>query len=270
MFTINTLSRLFFTIAFVICAFSLYGQENPLLEDYVLTSDNMNAGYAEKMDRLTKSFKHTKYKSEQVLLRAVFNKTHREFLKWYTPQADFHELFQSGRYDCLTATALYSMVLAELGFSYTIYETNYHIFLTVHSKEGDFLFEATDPVNGFIADPKEIKVRIAEYLNPTSPDTRKLYLNYAFELFQKVEPEKLTGLLFFNRAVKAYNSQNIMQAVQYLEKASVIYYSPRIDSFCPLLSEVCLSSQLDEAVKSELVSRLARLKADKAITISIR
>jgi hypothetical protein len=95
--------------------------------------------------------------------RALFNRTRQQFFRRYTPYASFGETLNNGKYNCLTGTALYALLLDHFNIQYSIIETNYHIFLLAHTQEGTVLFEATDPTDGFVTDPKQIEQRVKLY-----------------------------------------------------------------------------------------------------------
>lgn len=170
-------------------------------------------------------------------LSRVFRKVHATFLKEYEAYTDFSALVTTGKYDCLTATALFSQVLSELKYAYTINQTNYHIFLLVETAEGTVLIETTDRLNGVLTDPKAIEARIENYRNagPTITDGRKFHYRYQSELRQEVAAQELAGLMMFNRAVKAYNQQNWIVSARNLEAANFRYPTGRCEELGDLL-----------------------------------
>ncbi len=83
-------------------------------------------------------------------LKYIFDHVQTGFLKHYELDAEFNKMFKSGNYNCLTATILYSLILDELGYRYTPKVLPGHVYLIVYDKEIPYLFETTDPENGFI------------------------------------------------------------------------------------------------------------------------
>ena len=75
--------------------------------------------------------KRGKLKSDETFLRYAFRESHKTFFHSYKAYSQFPEIFDSGNYDCLSATSFFSVVLDAFGFEYKIIETNYHIFLVV-------------------------------------------------------------------------------------------------------------------------------------------
>jgi hypothetical protein len=209
-------------------------------------------------------------RSDIRVLRKTFNRVHTRYLKSYEAYSDFDKIFQSGNYDCLTATALFSHVLNELGYSYEIIETNYHIFLMVHTSAGEVMIETTDRVSGFVTDRKAIAKRTGDYrkntLTATNPD--QLAYQYSFNLYQSLSPEKISGLLYFNQAVKAYNKQEWLACAKQLEKANVLYSSPRCSELGHILIKTVLESEMNEEAKASCLRHLAKFWISNQETVA--
>lgn len=197
--------------------------------------------------------------SDLKLLRKTFRQIQSTFLKQYEAYSDFDAVFTSGQYDCLTATALFSYTLDQLNFSYDIIETNYHIFLVVNTTGGKVLLESTDPYGGLVTGEEAISRRIGKYSEnnlETDHLSSQYYYQYSFSLCQKITAEKLTGLMYFNQAVKAYNQKDWVRSSIMLEKANTLYASPRCEELGIILMRTLLDSALEERVKATCLSRL--------------
>ncbi len=208
----------------------------------------------------------SKHRKESRQLRKIFNGMHNRFLKKYEAYSDFDEIFSSGHYDCLTATALFSNVLDQLHYSYDIIETNYHIFLMIQTSSGEVMIETTDPFRGFITSKEAIAQRIQEYRkNIPSVNHSSGYLyQYSFSLCQEISEENLSGLLTFNQAVKAYNRHDWVACVSLLEKANRQYSSPRCESLGLLLIQTISESSLEENIKTDCLTRLKSFRLKKS------
>lgn len=202
--------------------------------------------------------KRTEFSSETAFLQYVFNKTHAKFLKHYEEYASFVELLSGGRYNCLTGTALYALLLDNLGYRFSIVETNYHIFLLVNTKDGQVLFEATDPQNGFVRDADRIKERISKYRQnlEAQADAGKTYYRYQVNLFRQVTMEQLAGLLYYNQSVKAYNERNLTLSVNWLSLSAPYYKSSRVDEFSSIL---LMALEVNKADPSSILSGKIKL-----------
>lgn len=189
--------------------------------------------------------------SEKEFLRLIFTKTHKAYLKKFVEFAPFNAIFETGSYQCLTATALYALILNHFNINHEVIETNYHIFLMAQTKQGNVLLESTDLFNGFIDDEFLINQKIELYKKNTltASNTSAVYYKYSFELFNQVNLDELLGLLHYNQAVAAFNENNIKGAVNQLTMANEFYASTRIDEFAQLLLLSLQQSKLDTETK---------------------
>jgi hypothetical protein len=205
--------------------------------------------------------------------RTLFNKTSREFFRRYTQEASFGEMLSKGKYNCLTGTALYALLLEHFAIPYTIIETNYHIFLMASTANGEVLFEATDPLNGFIDNPRDIEKRIQQYklnsVQPVASDTRKYYA-YNFSLYKPVNLSEIKGLLHYNLSIEAYNGKHFEPAINHLEKATALYNSPRTYEFSTVMLLAVMESNIETALKQVYVKRVQDIRKKQLHAVASR
>lgn len=213
--------------------------------------------FVEKLDRKEESFR-----KPNDFLAYLFHKTHQRFLRHYDEDASFGQLLTDRTYNCLTATALYALLLDHYGLDYKVIETNYHIFLLTKTSQGIVLFETTDPTTGFVSDPQEIGKRIAQYReNRIHLDTsNKTYYRYKVDLFNEVDLDQMLGLLHYNLSIQAYNSHKLPVAIEQLEHATKLYHSPRIEEFSKIISLSVIESNLEEQVKAVYLRNIQSLR----------
>jgi hypothetical protein len=208
--------------------------------------------------------KRAKIRSEQEFVRYAFTSTHKKFLKHFSPQATFAALFETGTYNCLTGTILYSLLLSEFNIRHQVIETNYHIFILVTTREGELLLEATDRQQGVVTGFTEISNRIEMYKSTPAIAVNAAsdlsYYQFSFDLYNPVTTEELTGLLYYNLAIDAYNKHNLQQAVAYLGEAIARYASPRIEEMARLLLITVHESQLSSGEKSAFKKTLQTIR----------
>jgi hypothetical protein len=225
-----------------------------------------------KMDQFISDLrvKRGKLKSDEVFLRYTFREAHKTFFKNYKAYSQFPEIFESGNYDCLSATSFFSVVLDAFGFEYKIIETNYHIFMVVEGDQKQLLLESTDEINGIVTNEEVIKERLARYQENKmyTSSTGKYYYQYDLDLYQQVMPQQLTGLLYYNQAVTAFNMNDLVVCAQRLKKAIRIYNSPRIAEFAVILVSRIADSSLGEEEKKQLISPFASIIKDKAAIVA--
>lgn len=250
------MKRLFIAIMFL--SIPLIGfSQNELLNDLLSTS---LIGRQEAPSRILDHINHLKskqYKKEVNFLHKIFWSTQQEFLKTYSPYEPFGELFVSGKYDCLTATSLYSLILNEFHFDYSIIETNYHIFIMIHTSSGDVLMETTDRYNGFVYERNEIEERIGSYKKNliATNGSDKSFFRYSFDLYKKINPNQLSGLLHFNQAVNAFNAKQWLACADELVLSESKYESPRVKELALLLVQAVLNSDTNEEIQELITQR---------------
>jgi hypothetical protein len=242
------------------CYFSLYTQTD-------LNPQHFNAAAFTRFADKVREKKGSK--SDEVFLSYVFRKTHQKLLRNYEPYASFNELSR-GTYNCLTGTALYALLLTDLGYTYKIIETNYHIFLVVSTPGGKILFEATDPANGFVTNQDAILRRFEKYakneLPPKSSD--KNYYAYSFRLFKEVNLDEMLGLLFYNQSIELYNDHQLPGAVANLDKAIKLYDSPRVHEFSKIMLLALAQSSLEASVKESCVKKIQSIRKQRIHAIA--
>lgn len=177
------------------------------------------------------------FHSNEKFLRFVFYRVHGKYLKHYQGIEGFHRIFSQGKYNCASGAALYAFILSHLGYAPIINETRYHVFVTVELDGGEWiLFEATDPVNGFIQGKMVVGSWIADCLNREANRlTATSIISAPFNkeiVWEDISLKELAGLHYYNVAVDLINHENYYDAFRALKKAALLYPgSDRIQDF---------------------------------------
>ena len=140
-------------------------KNNPL--DHLLligTKKNFDSYKVEIFNFLDKlKSKKERCNSDEKFLEYVFFEVHRRYLKVFGPLTDFYQIFQEGKYNCLTATTFYAIIFDYFNFQYDLIELPNHIFLKVALDQQSVLIESTDPLSGFIKDSNKINTHLTAY-----------------------------------------------------------------------------------------------------------
>lgn len=228
----------------------------------------------QSLEKLIINLEHKRGRlSDEDFLHLVFRESHRKFFRSYQPYAQFAQVLEEGKYDCLSATSFLSILLKRFDYDFKIIETNYHIFLLVETSKGQWLIESTDKLNGIVSDPVQIDKRISKYqsndLIVASSKADKIHYEFNLNLYQIVQPDQLPGLLYFNQAVIAYNENNLVDCAEKLDYARKIYESPRTAEFAVILVKSIAVSGLNDEVKRELIKPFVKyLKNTNSIIAS--
>lgn len=187
-------------------------------------------------------------------LRKIFAKTHRQFLHEYVQYSGIEKL-AAGQYDCLTATSLFADILSKTGYEHSVIETNYHIFITVKTTEGDVIIETTDRFGGFITDRKKIEERISNYRKNVLASATREHYRYSFSMYDVITPDQLAGLLYFNQAVVAYNAGDLRLCSDKLAASKETRNSERITELATVLYHSVILSDLSDDVKAPILNQ---------------
>ncbi|MGC4023264.1 MAG: hypothetical protein QM734_15620 [Cyclobacteriaceae bacterium] len=177
-------------------------------------------------------------------------------MKNYSAYAQVKDILEKGNYDCLKRNSTFwQQPSDELGYSYKIIETNYHIFMTVETSSGQVLLESTDREHGFVVGAEAIEEKLKGYEKIDALRGEQFYLS-SFHLFRQISRSQLPGLLYFNQSVDAFHKKDLIASCSFLQKAWRVYENPRIEEFTPILIRTILLSGLDELEKKQMVSVL--------------
>lgn len=233
------------------------GKNQPLSLFKAVKAEQINPGgpWTELVEELDK--KREKETKDLNFLRLIFQRTHKSLLKNYEQHSTFNDMLETGKYDCVSASAALGMLLDRYGYSYDIVETDYHVFILVVLDGKNIVLESTLPIGGMITAPSEVIAYLEAYkqvefaqlgsLNQRigSPDI--LLSNNS--IFRKVNLQQLAGLLYYNDAILLFNNQKYQEASNQLTKALELYPSERIEGLKDLTKEMVKKTDAQQTNK---------------------
>lgn len=175
--------------------------------------------------------KETLGKSDVKKIKVVYDYVHKQFLKVYKLKNCFMDLFESGEYNCVSATALYAIVFSKLNIPYQIRETPEHVYLIAYPNTSKILIETTSPTKGyfqfnnsfvssFVQNLYESKIISKEEYEKTPPN--ELFNKHYFTS-ESVTLLELSGLQYSNYALFALDDNNYLQANEECKKAYYLF-----------------------------------------------
>ena len=185
------------------------------------------------LDNLNKVLGHLssrqeQYKNEVDFIDYLYYYTHRKLLKRYTKYPSIEETLLYGDYDCLTATAVYSLILEELKINHAIVETTYHIYILVNpDTPREILIESTDPRNGLLVNKDDIREAKSTYSKASSASGKAL-IDFGLVIERKLLDKELIGLLYYNQSIRALNNGNWREAQNFAYAALQYYPNERV------------------------------------------
>lgn len=183
-----------------------------------------------KQEFLTLQSKLSGIKKPAARLKFVFDHVQSNFLKQYDLDADFSDMFKSGKHNCLTATILYRLLLDSLSIKNSIKFMPGHVYLIAYANEVPYIFETTDPEGGFIELSKAVQdealqgLRVAQYMMSDAKENEKSesFLKSYFIRLNQMELRGLIGYQYVNLTLQKLNKQEFLDSYYYCEKAKVL------------------------------------------------
>ncbi len=186
----------------------------------------------EKMDEVYLSLKPEKLqnKSPKKKIKKIFKGVQNDLLVRYNLENEFIEVFENGRYNCVSSTAIHALLLERFKINYIITQEPEHVYLTATFPALNIVMEGTDPQGGYVPiTEKLIEAQINSLVNRklitveelNSPDADKIL----DELFpsNEIDLAELIGVQYENKMAYSYDSENYKAAYENALKALYFY-----------------------------------------------
>lgn len=223
---------------------------------------NPNSDYAElnaireviKTETRILKAKMLEIKKPAAKLKVVFDHVQSTYLKQYDLDADFSEMFVSGKHNCLTATILYTLLLDELSIKYTIKFMPGHVYPIVYANDIPYIFETTDPVHGFVELNGDVQknaiqsMRLMKFIasdNGKNNSTGDLFDRYYIKL-NTTEMKGLVAYQYTNAAFATMLKQDFPTAYDLITKG--IMLTPMDEMY--IMQEELLKQSIVQANKT--------------------
>ena len=172
------------------------------------------------------SGKFLKFKPKRKI-KTIYRTVHNKFLKKYELLTTFDKIFKNGEYNCVTASALYGVILHRLNIPFFIIETPIHVYIVSYPDKNRIKIESGGPYAGYFVYTQSLKrdyieyykrfrfIDEEEYSNSTIDD---LFDKYYFS-GNKISLEELIGIHYLNISVYNYLENKPDKGYNFLEKA---------------------------------------------------
>ena len=233
----------------------------------------------ETIDNFLNSLDREKIKnySKKKKTKFLYKTIHNRFLRKYENVVNFSKIFETGTYNCVSASALYCYVFDSFDIPYQVKETPTHIFLVTYPNELNIYIETTIPgKKGFFSpSEKDIKSTVDELVKSklvtkeelAASSYEEIFMNFFYDK-EYLKPYELIGVQYYNQAVGYLEEEKYEKAFYSFENAE-IYYSSKKVKFLKKSSlaahlETCNFKELDHVEK--LVSLINILEYENDFT----
>lgn len=169
-------------------------------------------------------------------IKIIYNKVHDKLLKKYDIKSLYSDIYNTGNFNCLSASILYSLIFEEFNIPYRIKLSNHHVFLLSYPNTYSIVVETTNPMVGYQAINQNFKAKYIGYLKDSklislseynSKNTDDLFNEYYFKE-KNVTLVELVGVQYYNDAIIKMENQNYEAAFHQLEKAYLFYSAEEV------------------------------------------
>lgn len=222
---------------------------------------------SEKVEKISDEGKKIKFLTAEVPKR---------FLKTYVSVTHFSTIFETGEYNCVSATALYALILDKLSIPYIIKETPNHVYLVAYPSSSGILIESTMPKNGYYM-PKSKEVEsIVELLMFNDLITEdEIKQNGHLSIFSKyfysdkvISLRELTGLQYFNEALMTIRAGNPALSFAAIDKADFLNNTKEVQLVkLSIVSELLSKAKYTSYFDAYCVAQYANLDGAKTSNV---
>lgn len=194
------------------------------------------AGAMQKMDQCVAYLRNEiAGKQEVKKIKIIYSYVHKEFLKVYKLENSFIDIFDKGEFNCVSASALYALILSKLDIPYQIKETPTHVYLVAYPNSCKILIETTAAQNGYYQFKFAFVNKFVANLYASKLITKEEYETIpANDLFNKyffasedITLFQLAGLQYSNFAIYDLDDERLKEANEEIKKAYFIYPDQR-------------------------------------------
>ena len=208
-------------------------------------------------------------KKEMKRVKKIYEMVHDKYLSKYVAKSYFNEIFTTGNYNCVSATALYAYIFDRLNIPYHIKELPTHVYLIAYPETYKIQIETTVPgSSGFYVPQKseieKIVNQLVENKLISKAELQKDGYDKVFNDFFYNDPSigrnKLIGIQYYNKALFDYvEDQNAISSLGNLLKSMLFYKSPLAQN---LLKELLYLAVSEDKIsqKENIVLVLKNLK----------
>ena len=202
------------------------------------TNKTQEAAYLKTIQNYLASNKSilAKTTNEKAKIKKLFKSAHQTFFTQYNLEATCSDFYSSGKFNCVTGSLFFSIVMDSLRIPYTIKETPTHVLLLAYPSSFSLPIESTDPNMTIYIPDESFKKRYIDFLVDSKIIQKSEVARQGIEkIFNEkyystidIKPIELVGLLYYNSGIDYLNKSDFKWAFQQFEKAYLLYPSNRV------------------------------------------
>ncbi|MBN2395975.1 MAG: hypothetical protein JXC36_05890 [Candidatus Atribacteria bacterium] len=210
-------------------------------------------------------------------INLIYSYVHANLLKKYVEDIYFYDIFSNGHYNCVTASALYALLLEHFNIEYIVKETPQHVYLIADPGNSKVVIESTLPNKGvYVYDEKAKRDFILFLANNKTISQEELNSHSVDELFEEhydknktINIYQLAAIQYYNKAVFQMQNSRFNEAAKNLEKAYLIYPSNMIKyNLNAALANIINEQNLKKNYDGKVLAKYLNLNQENAEAIN--
>ena len=171
-------------------------------------------------------------------IKLSYSNVHSRFLKKYNDNEYFPVIFQTGTYNCVSASMLYAMIFDNLDIPYKVKASSNHVYLVANPGSNSIVIETTNPGFEKKIFTGEFKQQYVNYLRTSKLISESDYKNKSTEeIFEEkfkevrdAEFNNLPGFQYYNKALTRLQNNDTEQALKLSQKAYFFFPDYQVKS----------------------------------------
>lgn len=164
-------------------------------------------------------------------IKISYSAIHSHFLQKYNDNEFFPVIFQTGTYNCVSASILYAIAFDKLGIPFKVKASSNHVYLIANPGSNSVVIETTNPGFELTVFNGEFQQHYVDYLRSSKLISESEYKNKSVEeIFEEKFKEvrdaefiNLPGFQYYNKALTAYLDHDFEKALILSQKAYFFY-----------------------------------------------
>jgi hypothetical protein len=203
-------------------------------------------------------------------VKTIYDQIHDRFLSKYELMNKFEDIFYSGYYNCVSATALYGLAFTRLSIPFTIREKPTHVYLIAYPESERIMVETTSPVGGAITINQQFKQNYVATLKNqklisadeyATKDVNELFDKHYFAAEENISLVQLVGIQYMNDGIFLLEKRMPLEALYQLEKAYLFYPMERMTYVMMGAAHDAFKNRTEkDEVHALLLAKLSRYK----------
>jgi len=164
-------------------------------------------------------------------IKIAYSGIHSHFLKKYNDNEYFPVIFQSGTYNCVSASMLYAYAFSKLDIPFKVMASSNHVYLIANPGSNSVVIETTNPDFEITIFNGDFQQNYVDHLRSSKLISESEYKSKSVEeIFQEkfkevkdAEFNNLPGFQYYNKALSAFQNHETEKALILCQKAFFFY-----------------------------------------------